>query len=90
MKSFSRRKFLRQTSVAVGMAGAVAAVPGLPASLSSSQLKDGVGTVPGNLAEPLVAHVRDLKSGEIDVFVGTKHVTTRDPHLAARIFKAIS
>jgi hypothetical protein len=40
------------------------------------------------LSEPLVAHVRDLATGEIDVFAGERQITYRDPHLAARLFKA--
>jgi hypothetical protein len=38
--------------------------------------------------EALVAHVRDLRSGEISVFVGTDHIVHRDPELAARLYNA--
>jgi hypothetical protein len=93
MEKHSRRAFLRQGSLALGAAGAVAALPGLPAVLESggapateaatAELPKGV-----ELSEPLVAHVRDLATGEIDVFAGERQITYRDPHLAARLFKA--
>ena len=93
MEKHSRRTFLRQTSVAVGVAGAVAAVPGLPAVLESggAQTAEAATTeLPkgAELTEPLVAHVRDLTTGEIDVFAGERQITYRDPNMAARLFKA--
>ncbi|HLG92614.1 MAG TPA: hypothetical protein VKY15_06500 [Acidimicrobiales bacterium] len=90
MRIFSRRKFIRNSSLAVGMAGAVASVPGLPAALGSVEpaAASGEEVGAGTLAEPLVARVRDLATGEVDIFSGTSHVTTRDPQLAARILKA--
>ena len=38
--------------------------------------------------EPLVAHVRDLSTGEIGIFNGTREVVFNDPQLAARLFRA--
>ena len=40
------------------------------------------------LSEPLVAHVRDLSTGEIGIFSGTREVVFNDPQLAARLFRA--
>jgi hypothetical protein len=37
------------------------------------------------MAEPIVVHLRDAATGEIDVFRGTSQVRLRDPELAARI-----
>jgi hypothetical protein len=39
-------------------------------------------------AGQLVVHVRDARSGEIDIFRGTGHVTLRDRELAARLVRA--
>jgi len=39
-------------------------------------------------AEPIVVHVRDAASGEIDVFRGTSQVRLRDRELAARLVRA--
>jgi hypothetical protein len=38
---------------------------------------------------PIVVHVRNAKSGEIDVFSGTSQTRLRDKDLAARIARAI-
>jgi hypothetical protein len=43
-----------------------------------------------NAATPLVVHVRDIKTGDIEVFSGTSQTRVRDRALAARIAQAIS
>jgi hypothetical protein len=40
-------------------------------------------------AGPIVVHVRDAKSGDIEVFSGTSQTRVRDKDLAARIARAI-
>lgn len=39
-------------------------------------------------SEQIVVHVRDARSGEIDVFRGTSQTRLRDPELAARLVRA--
>jgi hypothetical protein len=39
------------------------------------------------LEESLVVHVRDLASGEIGVFSGTREIVLHDPDLAGRLFR---
>jgi hypothetical protein len=58
-----------------GAAGAAEALP--------AELPDGA-----HLAEPVIAHLRDLGRGEIGVLVGEREITVQDQHLAARIFNA--
>jgi hypothetical protein len=36
-----------------------------------------------------VVHLRDARSGEMDIFAGTRHARLRDPDLAARLTRAI-
>jgi hypothetical protein len=83
----SRRAFLSRASLSVVLAGAAAAVPGLGAVV---RLPAAPGTTPDLplVAEPLVAHVRDLASGELSLMVGTDHVVLRDANLAARLYGA--
>ena len=101
MEGFDRRKFLKGSTVAAGLAGAMTVLPGaLPALASSpSAARGGARTsAAGALeqdsaggatnSEPVVAHVRDARKGEIDVFVGTKHFTVQDRQLASRIVGA--
>ena len=40
-------------------------------------------------AGPIVVHVRDARSGDIEVFSGTSQTRLRDADLAARISRAI-
>jgi hypothetical protein len=40
--------------------------------------------------EPVIVHIRDVKSGEMDVFAGTGHARLTDPGLAARLVRGIS
>jgi nitrous oxide reductase len=40
-------------------------------------------------AGPITVHVRDARSGDIEVFSGTRQTRLRDKHLAALIAKAI-
>jgi hypothetical protein len=45
---------------------------------------------PGPAAgEDVVVHVRDVRTGELDVFSGTSHIRLSDPDLAARLARAI-
>ena len=41
-------------------------------------------------AGPIVVHVRDARSGDIEVFSGTSQTRMRDKDLAARIARAIA
>ena len=40
--------------------------------------------------EPVIVHIRDVKSGEMDVFAGTSHARLTDPGMAARLVRGIS
>ncbi|HEY3649312.1 MAG TPA: hypothetical protein VGL33_15170 [Streptosporangiaceae bacterium] len=39
---------------------------------------------------PIMVHVRDARSGDIEVFAGTSQTRLRDKDLAARIARAIA
>lgn len=81
--AMSRRGVLKGAAgaglVAAG-AGAAVVVGGGPAGATS--LQDGAGT------ESVVAHVRDVRTGAVDVFVGTRQVTIHDRELAVRLANA--
>ncbi len=85
MNSLSRRTFLSLSSASVALAAAVAAIPG-----AATVLRQPPATAswnPGaNLDAPLIAHVRDLNSGEISVLVGTQEVVHKDVDLARRLY----
>lgn len=97
MSEFTRRAFLKTSSAAMVAAGALAAAPGLPAAVGALEnagpadtaAADGAAADAGaSLEAPLVAHVRDLATGEIGLFSGTREVTVLDPTLAARLARA--
>jgi hypothetical protein len=93
MKAFERRVFLTRGSMAVAAAGMVAASPGFVNGLVATEAEAPAveSTIEGELptmAEPIVAHVRDLATGEIGIFSGTQEVVFHDPGLAARLFHA--
>jgi hypothetical protein len=96
MPEFSRRQFLVRSSVTAAAAGLAVALPGMPALLSTAETEapDATDQITaaeadaGALSQPLVAHVKDLATGEMALFMGDSEVTYRDPQLAARLFRA--
>jgi len=72
---------LAATAMGAAASPALAAVsrPAAPAAPDQSHDHDG----------PIVVHVRDARSGDIEVFAGTSQTRVRDKDLAARITRAI-
>ncbi|MGH9103252.1 MAG: twin-arginine translocation signal domain-containing protein [Acidimicrobiales bacterium] len=97
MQSLNRRAFLKQSSIAVVAAGMVAAMPAASSMAGALEADapaaDSAGADIGTAAGaggPLVAHVRDLASGEISLFSGTREVTLRDPQLARQLYRSLA
>jgi hypothetical protein len=92
----SRRAFLLRGTVAAAAAGMVGSVPGFSALLAGSAseapaLETGAGEAEveaGGLAEPLVAQVKDLNTGEISLFHGEQEIVIRNPAMARSLFAA--
>jgi Ubiquitinol-cytochrome C reductase Fe-S subunit TAT signal len=88
----NRRDFLIRGSAAVAAVGAGTLVPGLTTSAGASQPNEEspeeTELPAGDEALPLVARIRDVRTGEIDLFFGEHEVSYRDPKLAARLFNA--
>ena len=86
------RRSLLQGAAAAGAAGlavtalGAAASPAAAASTASSAPAGGDLKAPSG---PIVVHVRNAKSGDIEVFSGTSQTSLRDKDLAARIARAI-
>jgi nitrous oxide reductase len=88
-RRMSRRSLLQGAATA-GAAGlavtalGAAATPAFAATSkesehSAAQLPDG----------PITVHVRDVKTGDMEIFAGTREIRLRDKDLAARIARAI-
>lgn len=94
MDNLSRRSFLKTGTIAVGAAGAAIAAPGLRAAVRQDSASQDPETheadLPADAAAegPIVAHVRNLATGEIDLFVGERRVTVKDRATASRLYRA--
>ena len=93
--ALSRRGLIRNAAGAgaVGLAagvllnsaaGSAAAEPSRADEVRAASPAQAVDTV----AEPLIVHLRDPKSGELDVFHGEQHRRVLDPALAAALRNA--
>ena len=92
----SRRSVL---SGAAGLAGAGLAATAIAGTLAAPAVAASVGAAPrahpGQAARvpspagPVIVHVRDLASGEMDVFAGESKTRFRDPGLAARLVHSV-
>jgi hypothetical protein len=72
-----------------GLAATTLVGSALPAMAATSAPRDadaGDGDAAGT--DQIVVHVRNARSGEIDVFRGTSQTRLHDPELAARLVRA--
>lgn len=84
----SRRAFISRGSLGLLLGGVAAAVPGLGAMLRFAPAPSSASALSLS-SEPLVAHVRDMGSGEISLMVGTDKVVVRDLELAQQLYGAV-
>jgi hypothetical protein len=95
MKELSRRAFLIRGSVGAAAVAVGSAMPNLSGLLSTTadeapaadDSAAALAEVPTS-TEPLIAHVTDLQSGEMSVYMGEREFTFNDPGLARRLFGA--
>jgi hypothetical protein len=78
-KGISRRKMI-VTGATLAVAGAAVGAA-VPLTMSAS---DGGEGAP-NPTEPVMVHLKDLPSGQLDVFVGTRHASFTDHAMAAQL-----
>ena len=92
-RRMSRRSLLRGAATA-GAAGLAVTAIGTAASpafaaagrLATAENRPDEAAAPGG---PIVVHVRDARSGDIEVFSGPAQTRLRDQDLAARIARTI-
>ena len=76
-------------ATAIGAAGPARAATGRPPAPGQAH-GQAHARLPGREpAGPIMVHVRDTRSGDIEVFAGTSQTRLRDPDLAALIARAI-
>ncbi len=87
----SRRSFVTKASLGAAAAGALAVAGPFAGRASAAEQTDAATTAPvGNLPEPVVAHLTDLRSGKVSLYVGERGITVTDHTLAQHLARAIS
>lgn len=89
----TRRTFLRGTTLTAAAVGVTGGMPGLSGLLAAGSpaapvLEEGTIETEGDVGElstPLIAHIKDLSTGEISVFQGEREVVIHDSTLARRL-----
>ncbi len=78
----SRRQVMAGAGVGLGLVatGALAGAAGSALASGDSAVDEAHGS-----GEPVVAHVRDVSTGDIDVYFGDRQVRIRDRVVAARL-----
>ena len=89
MEPTNRRDFLKQASVAAAIAGAAAAVP-LSITETAAAEENKTPRIPAGARVDghVVAHLRDVHTGEVAIYTGDREITVNDKRLAALIYKA--
>ena len=91
MGELTRRTFLARASIATAaVTGGAAAISSMMASaIPAATAMPAVRGVTPALGEPLVAHVKNIATGEVAVLMGTREVVYRDRALVARLLGVV-
>jgi hypothetical protein len=87
MTNLTRRSFLKETSVGAATLGLLSSLPALAAIPDSPQAPKPEVTAAG-FGDPMIAHVRDVATGEVALLVGAREIIFYDPGLVAHLLKA--
>jgi hypothetical protein len=85
MAHVTRRGFIKNASAGAATVGALATLPGITAHAAQSVTQADLAAT--GLREPIAAFVRDARSGEVAVLIGTREIVVHDPKLVMRLLK---
>lgn len=91
----SRRTLIRGAASLAGAGLAVTAISAIPAPATATtrpaRSQRPRRQAPGDAihAGPVIVHIRDVATGEMDVFAGLSHARLTDPRLAARLVRGV-
>ncbi len=97
LPSMSRRSMLRGAAgagvagiavTALGTAGPALAATARAAKPAARDAADPAADDAADTDQQVMVHVRDARTGEIDLFSGTSHTRVQDRELAARLIRA--
>jgi hypothetical protein len=90
--ALSRRLFLTRSSLTVVAAGVATAMPSIPLAVNAAEADgpeaESAISEGDALSGPLVAHVKDLQTGEVSIYSGEREFSIVDRGLAAKLFNA--
>src|SRR5712691_6870129 len=88
MKPTNRRDFLKQASATAAVVGVAAAVP--LSVVESAAAAETTPSVPAGARNDrhVVAHLRNVHTGEVAIYAGDREITVNDKRLAALLYKA--
>jgi hypothetical protein len=90
VRSVSRRGFLTAASAGAAGIGVLAAAGPAVTNLVTDSEDASPAEVPAALtAEPVVAQIRDVASGEISIMSGMQEVVVKDPQLVMRLLRSV-
>ena len=89
MEPTNRRDFLKQASATAAVVGVAAAVP-LSVVESAAVAETTAPSVPAGARNDrhVVAHLRNVHTGEVAIYAGDREITVNDKRLAALLYKA--
>ena len=88
MERTNRRDFLKQASATAAVVGVAAAVP--LSVVESAAAAENAPAVPAGarVDRHVVAHLRNVQTGEVAIYAGDREITVNDKRLAALLYKA--
>jgi hypothetical protein len=89
MEPTNRRDFLKQASATAAVVGVAAAVP-LSVVESAAAAETKAPSVPAGarVDRHVVAHLRNVHTGEVAIYAGDREITVNDKRLAALLYRA--
>jgi hypothetical protein len=90
MEPTNRRDFLKHASVAAAVAGVAAAAPLTLADATAAGAEEKTPPVPASarVDRHVVAHLRDVQTGEVAIYAGDREIKVLDRRLAALLYNA--
>jgi hypothetical protein len=96
MQPLSRRTFLTRASLTAAGIGVASVMPELPSLFGDSEAAvtpatedAGTGLAELSSGESVVAHISNVSTGELNLYVGERQIPFRDPALVAKLLQAV-
>jgi Ubiquitinol-cytochrome C reductase Fe-S subunit TAT signal len=89
MEPTNRRDFLKHASATVAVVGVAAAAPlSIVEKAAADDTKTPKVPAGARVDRHVVAHLRNVQTGEVAIYSGDREITVKDKRLAALLYKA--